>query len=76
VIDHDDLLATWHAVEARLPDGWHLDGLRCASTGLDPASRSDDWCAAAIGPGGVRVERCAASAIGALTELANQVGIA
>lgn len=35
-----------------LPDGWTLDGLRCASTGLSPEERSDDWVAVAIGPVG------------------------
>jgi hypothetical protein len=67
--EHEHLLAAWRATQARLPPGWHLDALRCASTGLDAASRSDDWYAAAIGPAGARVERRAPDAIAALGEL-------
>ncbi len=50
--DGDDLDALWSATQARLPAGWSLDGLRCASSGLAPAERSDDWVAVAVGPGG------------------------
>ena len=47
-----DLSRVWAEVEEQLPAGWRLDGLRCASTGLAPADRSEDWVAVAIGPGG------------------------
>lgn len=50
--DDQGLNALWVATQARLPEGWLLDGLRCASTGLSAAERSDDWVAVAIGPGG------------------------
>lgn len=50
--DDQGLGARWVATQARLPEGWSLDGLRCASTGLMPAGRSDDWVAVAIGPDG------------------------
>jgi hypothetical protein len=70
----DDLLAAWRATDAALPAGWHLDALRCASTGLDPASRCDDWVAAAAGPGGARLQRRSASAAQALAELASALG--
>lgn len=42
----------WVATQVRLPEGWSVDGLRCASSGLTPAERSEDWVAVAIGPGG------------------------
>jgi hypothetical protein len=32
--------------------GWQVDGLRCASDGLAPDQRSDDWIAVALGPDG------------------------
>jgi hypothetical protein len=70
----DQLLAAWRATEATLPAGWRIEALRCASTGLDPASRSDDWVAAAAGPAGARVERRSASAVTALAELAEALG--
>ncbi len=50
--DDQRLDALWIATQARLPDGWSIDGLRCASTGLAAAERSDDWVAVAIGPDG------------------------
>ena len=42
----------WVATQAHLPEGWSIDGLRCASTGLASAERSADWVAVAVGPGG------------------------
>jgi len=50
--DPDDLGDAWRRTEAALPDGWQLDGLRCASEGLAPDQRSDDWIAVARGPDG------------------------
>lgn len=47
-----DLTDAWAAAQARLPPGWMLDGLRCASTSLSPEDRSEDWIAIAIGPDG------------------------
>lgn len=46
------LTLAWERTEAALPAGWTLDGLRCASTGLEPSQRSADWIAVAIGPQG------------------------
>jgi len=31
-----------------MPLGWHLDSLRCTSTGLAPEQRSDRWVAVAV----------------------------
>jgi hypothetical protein len=44
--------------------------LRCASDGLAPDQRSDDWIALAIGPGGVERRARAADPITALDVLA------
>lgn len=74
VTETDELLSAWRATETVLPVGWHIEALRCASTGLDPASRSDDWVAAAAGPGGARLQRRSASAVQALAELAAALG--
>jgi hypothetical protein len=43
-----DLSATWRTVDEALPAEWHLDSLRCASTGLLPTERSEDWIAVAV----------------------------
>ena len=67
--DRADLSAAWAEAEARLPQGWSLDGLRCASTGLSPAQRSDDWIAVATGPTGRTSEARAADPIAALESL-------
>ncbi len=48
----DRLTQTWASTQDHLPDGWTLDGLRCASIGLSAKSRSDDWIAVAVGPSG------------------------
>jgi hypothetical protein len=67
--DDKDLSAAWAEVEARLPEGWSLDALRCASTGLSPGQRSDDWIAVAVGPDSAEREACADSPLGALAAL-------
>ena len=43
-----DLTQVWTEVQARLPSGWTIDSLRCASSGLGPHQRSDDWIAVAV----------------------------
>ena len=48
----DDLRAAWTQAQSRLPEGWQLEALRCASTSLHPEDRSDDWIAVALGPDG------------------------
>jgi hypothetical protein len=50
--DTNELNRLWEEVGAQLPDGWSLDGLRCASTGLSPDQRSEEWIAVAVGPSG------------------------
>jgi hypothetical protein len=52
------LTVLWHMADAAKPDGWELMGLRCTSTGLATAARSDRWLAEACGPadGCVRIE--------------------
>lgn len=51
-VDTDDIGEAWARVQAALPDGWTVDSLRCASTGMAPEERSDDWIAIALGPDG------------------------
>jgi hypothetical protein len=65
-----DLTEAWRRVQARLPAGWQLDSLRCASEGLAPDLRSDDWIAVAIGPGGEERRSRAADPVAALDGLA------
>lgn len=47
-----DLTRSWTEAQQKLPEGWQLDSLRCASTGLDESQRSEDWIAVAVGPDG------------------------
>ena len=56
-------------MEGALPPGWRLDGLRCASTGLDADQRSDLWRAVAIGPAGEEIVAEAADPADALAKL-------
>ena len=65
----DDLAREWLKTQEALPDGWALDGLRCASLGLDEESRSDDWVAVAVGPSGKEVSHRAAGPLDALRGL-------
>ena len=64
--DQLDLTAAWHDAQSSLPEGWALDSLRCASTGLQPGQRSDDWVAVAIGPTGEQREYRASDPVAAL----------
>ena len=68
--DSDDLAGTWAETEALLPSGWELGGLRCASTGLTPDERSEEWVAVASGPDGQEVRHQAVDPIAALEGLA------
>ncbi len=65
----DRLTRAWASTQEALPDGWTLDGLRCASTGLSAESRSDDWIAVAVGPSGEQRSHRAADAASALEGL-------
>jgi len=64
--DTNDLTAAWVRVQAALPEGWTLDGLRCASTGLAEEERSDEWIAVAVGPNGEERRARAAEPVAAL----------
>lgn len=55
-----DIGTVWNDVQAQLPGGWSVDSLRCASTGLTAAQRSEDWIAIALAPDGA--ERAARAA--------------
>ena len=69
--DSEDLSVAWAEAQAGLPDGWTLEGLRCASTGLRPDQRSDDWIAVAVGPDSVERSARARDPIEALSALAS-----
>lgn len=68
-IDADALGQAWRRAQEALPAGWQLEGLRCASDGLAPDQRSDDWLAVALGPGGVERRVRAPDPFEALDEL-------
>ena len=65
----DDLTRAWSEAEKRLPNGWHLDGLRCASTSLRPEDRSDEWIAVAVNGEGEERRHQAADPLEALAGL-------
>jgi hypothetical protein len=54
--DPSDLSGIWADTAASLPPGWELGGLRCASTGLTPENRSEEWIAVAIRSDGLEVK--------------------
>jgi hypothetical protein len=68
-MDVEDINQVWDAAQLRLPDGWILDNLRCASGSLAVEDRSDDWIASAIGPNGEPREYRAADARSAIDGL-------
>ena len=71
--DSDDLSVAWAQAQDRLPDGWTLEALRCASTGLSPEQRSDEWIAVAVGPDSVERKARADDPIEALAALASSL---
>jgi hypothetical protein len=66
----DALTRACRRPEDGLPEGWHVDSLRCASTGLAEADRSSDWIAIAIGPAGEERMVRAADPVAAIAALA------
>ena len=48
----DPVIVLLRSVHDALPEGWVLQGLRCASVGLLPHQRSERWVAEACGPNG------------------------
>ncbi len=69
----DEITAVWASVQSALPEGWALDSLRCASTGLALPNRSADWVAVATGPGGETREARAGDPVRALTRVAGDL---
>ena len=62
----------WNEVEGGLAPCWHVDSLRCASIGLEPQQRSDEWIGMAVADDGREVRYQAstpAKALRGLTEL-------
>lgn len=72
--DTDALTRAWREAQEGLPEGWHVDSLRCASTGLTEEERSDDWLAVAIGPTGEERAVRASDPIAALAGLVTASG--
>jgi hypothetical protein len=68
--DTEALTATWKRTQARLPKGWALDSLRCASSGLNPEDRSDEWIAVAVSTDGAERRYRAYDPVAALGGLA------
>ncbi len=68
--DTDAVTRAWHEAQERLPKGWQLEGLRCASTGLEEEDRSDDWIAVAVGPAGEERDYRAHGPVAALIGIA------
>jgi hypothetical protein len=62
-----DLTRAWNEAQARLPDEWTLDSLKCASTGLRAEERSTDWIAVAVDDRGAERRHRAADPSDALT---------
>jgi hypothetical protein len=67
--ESDDLAEAWHRTQAALPSGWTIDSLRCASEGLAPDLRSDEWVGIAVGPDGAERRSRASDPIAALEAL-------
>jgi hypothetical protein len=67
--DNEELNQAWADVASRLPEGWELSGLRCASTGLGPDQRSEEWIAVATGPEGEELRHQSADPVTALRGL-------
>ncbi len=63
------LSAAWARAPAALPPDWELDGLRCASTGLSPEERSEEWIAVTIGPASQEIQHRAEDPLAALEGL-------
>ena len=70
-----DLAELWRHAAVVMPDGWRLDALRCASTGLEPDQRSDDWTAIAVGPEGEERSATAATPTAAIETVATSAGL-
>lgn len=72
--DAEALGEAWRRAQEALPTGWQLDGLRCASDGLAPDQRSDDWIAVALGPDGEERRMRASDPFAALDGLVASIG--
>jgi hypothetical protein len=69
----DELTRAWTDAAARLPGGWALDSLRCASASLRPEDRSTDWVAVAVDAAGAVREYRAADPTAALSGLVDSL---
>jgi hypothetical protein len=69
----DELGRRYLALQQSLPAGWLLDGVRCASSGLEPDQRSDAWQAVARAADGVSITGSGLTAFAALDDLQARV---
>ena len=69
-LEQSGLNRAWISAEAALPLEWRIEGVTCASTGLQPEQRSDRWRASATGPTGERIQGEGDGPIQALQALA------
>jgi hypothetical protein len=72
-LEHAGLNRAWIAASAALPIGWRLEGVTCASEGLQLEERSDRWRAWAPGPTGERIEGEGEGLASALNALAREL---
>jgi hypothetical protein len=72
-VEQAGLNRAWIAAEAALPLEWRIEGLTCASEGLQPEQRSDRWRAWATGPKGERIEGEGEGPVSALNALAREL---
>lgn len=73
-LEQSGLNRAWVSAEAALPLGWRIEGVTCASTGLQSEQRSDRWRASATGPKGERITGEGDGPILALHALARELG--
>ncbi len=72
-LEQSGLNRAWITVEAALPLEWRIEGVTCASTGLQPDQPSQRWRAWATGPKGERIEAEGDGPISALHALAREL---
>jgi hypothetical protein len=73
VNDAPDLGELWEYAATVLPAGWRLDALQCASIGLEPSQRSDDWTAVALDPDDRPVRVTASTPRAAIDRMAAEI---
>jgi hypothetical protein len=73
VNDDAEIAELWARAAVTLPPGWRLDSLQCASTGIAPDQRSDDWTAVAVSSNEREVRVTDSTPIAAIERLAAEI---